>query len=272
MVRSFMLAQVRREKIIGLLEKEGSVKVNVLSQLFQVSIMTINRDLNLLEQEDALKRIFGGAIPAQHISIIQSWNRRLKTHPEEKTKIARKAVELIQSRDTIFLDGSTTCIFLAKEIHALKKVVVVTNSSAINNTLDGAAGITLITTGGKYHPENRTWVGPYAERLLKDINVDKAFISSDGIHLKRGVSESDIDDAAVKKAVIESARKVVLMADASKFDKVFLMKIADLSQIDILIADKKINRAIQAGQRKIRQAGKSKEKNRPERKIKIINV
>ena len=245
-----MLAKLRREKIIEFLEKDGSVKAEALSRTLKVSTMTINRDLTLLEKEGLVKRTFGGTIPAYHTSIIQSGNQRLKSHPAEKTKMANKAAELIQSGDTVFIDGSTTSVFLAKRLKDFNKLTVVTNSLAIANELDGATGITLISTGGKYKSETMTWVGSYAELMLKDINVDKSFISSDGIHLKRGVSEIDIDNAAIKKTVVESSGEVVLMLDTSKFNKVFLAKIADLSQIGILITDKKINKDMREGLKK----------------------
>jgi len=242
-----MLAQVRRKNIIELLEKQGSVKADALGRLLNVSLMTVNRDLTLLEKQGLVKRTFGGAIPAYHTSIIQSWNQRLKTNPEEKTKMAQKAMELIQTGDAVFLDGSTTSMFLAKQIKDFKKITVVTNSLAIANELDGTSGITLISTGGEYKSETMTWVGPYAELMLKDINFDKVFFSSDGIHLKRGISEIYADNVSVKKAVIEASREVILILDTSKFDKVFLAKIADLSQIDFLITDKPVDKDIQEG-------------------------
>ena len=240
-----MLAQVRREKIIELLEKEGSVKADELNRLLEVSLMTINRDLTLLEKEGIIKRTFGGAIPAYHTSIIQSWNQRLKTHPREKTKMAEKALALICPGDSVFLDGSTTAVFLARQIKELKDITVVTNSLAIANELDGAGGITLISTGGKYESETMTWVGPYAELVLRDINIDKMFFSSDGIHLRRGLSEMDMVNLAIKKTVMKISKEVVVIMDASKFDKVFVAKVAELSQIDYLITDKKIDKDAQ---------------------------
>jgi len=233
-----MLSAERKLKIAEIVTKNGGTKTSELSNIFNVSEMTVLRDLALLEKQGILKRVYGGAVLARDASGEISSMFREKIHTFEKNIIAQKAVQFIKEGDSIFLDASTTSLALAKRLYAKKNVIVVTNGLDVINEIRKNDYIKLICPGGEFRSVTMSFVGNVAEEFLKNFYTDKAFISSAGISIKAGATEPNILQASIKKIMIENSNQNILLIDWSKFDKITLNKVCPLDDINTIITDK----------------------------------
>ena len=233
-----MLSAERKLKIAEIVTKNGGTKTSELSNIFNVSEMTVLRDLALLEKQGILKRVYGGAVLARDASGEISSMFREKIHTFEKNIIAQKAVQFIKEGDRIFLDASTTSLALAKRLYAKKNVIVVTNGLDVINEIRKNDYIKLICPGGEFRSVTMSFVGNVAEAFLKNFYTDKAFISSAGISIKAGATEPNILQASIKKIMIENSNQNILLIDWSKFDKITLNKVCPLYDINTIITDK----------------------------------
>lgn len=231
-----MLVAERRKKILELVNQKGSVRVNELSELFSVTEETIRRDLDVLESQNKLRRSHGGAVKIQDLEI--PYFEREITNVEEKKAIAKLAIQWIQSGDRIILDASTTAWYMAKIMPNID-VTVLTNSIKVALELSEKDKVNVISTGGQLSPRSLSFVGPLAEKSLQQYHVNKAFLSCQGIHPSRGISESNELQALVKRKMIEIADEVNLMVDFSKFGVQAFAHSGELHQVDRLITDAK---------------------------------
>jgi DeoR/GlpR family transcriptional regulator of sugar metabolism len=231
-----MLVAERYEKIVQLVNENGSMRVTELSGQCQVTEETIRRDLDRLEAAGRLRRSHGGAVSVKDQQPEIPYAEREVTHAEEKKRIAEAAVKLIEPRDRILLDASTTAWYMASILPDFP-LTVLTNSIKVAIELSGKEKIQVISTGGILATRSLSYVGPLAERSLEAYHVDKAFISGKGVHLERGVSESNELQARVKQKMIGMADQVILLADASKFGVVAFTHVAELSEVSAVITD-----------------------------------
>lgn len=235
-----MLVAERYEKIVQLVSERGSIRVSELSELCEVTEETIRRDLQRLEQAGRLRRTHGGAVSvSDHQSEIPYAEREI-THAEEKKRIAQDAVQFIQPQDRIILDASTTAWYMASYIPDIP-LTVLTNSIKVAAELSSKEKVEVISTGGLLAHRSLSFVGPLAERSLDAYHVDKVFFSGKGVHLDRGISESNELQARMKQKMIGMADQVFLLADASKFGVQAFTRVADLNQIHSIITDNRIS-------------------------------
>jgi len=227
----------RKRKIIEIIEKNQHVDVHALNMVFQVSESTIRRDLKELEEEHLLKRTHGGAIALQTVNYEPTFSEKEISNSELKKAIAEKAIELIEEGDVILLDSGTTMLFLAKGLKCFQKLTVVTNAISIAQELQTHEGIEVILLGGSLRKGILSLVGPFTEQILSLIHVDKAFIATNGIHAEEGLSTPNVDEASIKRKMIASAKKTILLADSSKIGVVKLVKFATLYDVDQFITD-----------------------------------
>lgn len=237
-----MLVADRHQKIVEVVNERKSIRVTELSQLFSVTEETIRRDLEKLEKEEKLVRSHGGAVsvrPAEESAEVPFFEREI-TNVKEKKEIALEAIKQVEPGDKIILDASSTAWYMAKELPDTP-VTVVTNSLKVAMELSAKKQVTVISTGGTLLSKSLAYVGPLAESSLNDYHVNKAFISCKGIHLERGISESDEQQARVKKKMMESADSVYIMVDHSKIGVQAFSRVSDLSLVDHIIADSKVD-------------------------------
>lgn len=234
-----MLSAERKLKIAEIVNRNGGIRTSELSTMFNVSEMTVLRDLAELEKQGVLRRVYGGAVSIRDDYHEISSSYREKIHAFEKNIIAQIAVELIQEGESIFLDASTTSLALAKRLYTIRDLTVITNGLDIINEIRRNSHIKLICPGGEFNAISMCFLGPGTENFLKNLNVDKTFISTAGISMKTGLTEPNPMQASVKKIVIENSSEVVLLVDGSKFNKVTLNKVCGWEEIDIVITDKK---------------------------------
>lgn len=231
-----MLVAERYEKIVQLVSEKGSMRVSELSELCEVTEETIRRDLDRLEQAGRLRRSHGGAVSVKEQQPEIPYFEREVMHAEEKRRIAQEAVKWIQPRDRILLDASTTAWYMASYVPNIP-LTVLTNSIKVAMELSSKEKIEVISSGGILAQRSLSYVGPLAERSLEIYHVDKAFLSCKGVHLERGISESNELQARVKQTMIGIAEQIVLLADSSKFGVQAFTHVADLSQVNHIITD-----------------------------------
>ncbi len=237
-----MLAAERIEEIARIVTKDGGIKTSELSRMFEVSEMTILRDLSFLEKRGLLTRVYGGAVSARKNNEEISSLLREKTNIAEKNKIAELAVRLIKPSEQIFIDPSTTCLSLArkiKNIAEINEINIITNGLDIINELEGSSRVCLTCIGGDFHKVSMSFIGPLSEIAVKEIYFDKVFISPAGCAINQGITEINVYSVAFKKTIIENAKEVILLADYSKFEKVSLYKVCDWNQITTVVSDRK---------------------------------
>jgi len=236
-----MLPQQRRQKIFELIREDGQAKVMDLSRIFKVTEVTIRQDLEKLEDEGLVTREHGGAY-LKNISLnVRNIELLSKENMAEKESIARKAVELINDGDTIILDSGSTVTEIAKLITGYKNLTVITNALNIALILGADPEINLILTGGEFKAPTLSLTGQKAADSLEGLHVDKLFLATAGITLKSGLTYPSINDICVKRAMIESADVVYLVADYSKIGKSSFASLGALSLIDYIITDSKID-------------------------------
>ncbi|MGI2298097.1 DeoR/GlpR family DNA-binding transcription regulator [Paenibacillus sp. GXUN7292] len=238
-----MLVAERYDYIVQLVNERGSIRVTELSELCQVTEETIRRDLDRLEQVGRLRRSHGGAVSVKDQQPETPFFEREVAYADEKRRIAEAAVKLIKPQDRILLDASSTAWYMAASMPDIP-LTVLTNSIKVALELSGKEKIEVISTGGILASRSLSYVGPLAERSLDAYHVDKVFFSCKGVHLDRGVSESNELQARIKYRMIGMADEIVLLADSSKFGVQAFTHVADLADIDRIITDKALESSI----------------------------
>ncbi|MCR4797936.1 MAG: DeoR/GlpR family DNA-binding transcription regulator [Lachnospiraceae bacterium] len=238
-----MLSAERRNLILKQVQEEKKVVVSQLSRTFDVSEETIRRDLEKLEEEGYVVKSYGGAILKEDIGRDLPFNVRYRMNPEGKALIARLAAEEIRDNDYIFMDASSTTIFLSQALRKkeFEKLTVITNSIENAVILGSHPGCEIVLSGGSLRSESMSLMGPKALDFISAYHVSKAFISCRGIDLNHGVTEGSDEIAGIKQAVIKNADNIYLLADKDKLDQVSFAKTCELGKIHTLITDERPN-------------------------------
>ncbi|PWH14741.1 MAG: DeoR/GlpR transcriptional regulator [Anaerolineae bacterium] len=231
------LSEERHQIILETLEARGSVTVNEMVERFGVSEMTIRRDLDALERRGLLRRVHGGAVLDRGRSYEPPFVARSVENLAAKQQIARAAVALIENGDSIILDVGTTTLEIARQLVDKQNLTVITPCLQIATLLAENPNIRLILTGGIVRPTELSMVGHLAERALRDFYVDKLFLGAAGVDLEAGLTEYNLEDTLVKQVMIKNAKRVILVADSSKFGRIAFTAIAPINVINTLITD-----------------------------------
>ena len=231
-----MLAIDRQRRILDLLNDVGSMRTTDTSAKLGVTDETVRKDFEVLEKRGALIRIHGGASRPERIKEEQPFNERQAVHREEKLAIARLAASRIKANETIFLDASSTVLTLTEFLPAVP-LTILTNALNVVTALADRPQLDLICTGGTFDARSRSFIGLLAEKSLQKYNIHRMFFSGNGLHLDRGVSERNSQQAAFKERVIASAEDVVLLADHSKLGQKSAFFFAEVANLSCLITD-----------------------------------
>ena len=236
------LARVRQADrlatVLQDLSANGSVSVAELGDRFGVSLATIRRDLELLEEQRLVTRVHGGAVSR---GILYELPLRYKAarNEEEKRRIAAVAAELVPDGAAIGLTGGTTSTEVARAISEKAGLTVVTNALNIASELAMRSNLKLVVPGGVARSESYELVGPIAEASLAGINLDLVFVGVDGIAVDAGCTTHHEGEAHTNRVLIERARRVIVVADSTKLGRVTFARICTLEQIDALITDER---------------------------------
>ncbi len=239
-----MFSNERYEKIIEILNEKSSVTVSELRKLFGVSIETVRRDLEYLEQQNALTRVHGGAISRKRFNSFSSLGNRITEHKEEKLYLSKTASAFIKENDVIAIDSGSTAIELATVIkQSFRHLTIVTNSPTVLNLLAENDGFTLIQIGGQYLKNEQAFYGHIAEDVIHNLHFQKAFIFPSAISLQQGAGDIVHELVNVQKSYIRNADEVFILADSSKFETFAPIKLCDLFSC-YLITDNKLSNEI----------------------------
>jgi len=231
----------RQQAILGRARSEGRVDVNTLADSFEVTPETIRRDLTGLERRGVLRRVHGGAIPVERLSMELPVGERFGHNAAEKDRIAKAALDQLPDGGAIIIDAGTTTVRLADILPADRMFTVVTHGLPIAGLLAERPNITLHLIGGQVRPGTLAAVGSWAERGYAGILADVAFAGTNGLTAARGLTTPDIAEAAVKRALIRAARRTVVLADHSKFGLDDFAQFADLAEVDTIITDSEVD-------------------------------
>jgi len=242
-----MIVAERRKLIKDLLLKNKSVKVSDLAEFLNVSEETIRRDLVQLEKEGVAEKNYGGAMLIENSttpSVILPVDERKLQFSREKEAIGRAAAELVKNKQIIILDAGSTVYYVAKNLPDNSNLTIISNGiSAVEEcSKDDTASIYLL--GGKLRRNSMSLVGPQAENELRKFNADFVFLGTSGISLRQGFTSSDLYEAEIKRAMVAAGKKVVVVADHSKIERVGLTSFLDFDDTDIFITSELANREI----------------------------
>jgi DeoR family transcriptional regulator, fructose operon transcriptional repressor len=230
----------RQQQIFEMLNTDGEVKVADLKETFTVTEMTIRRDLEKLESAGVAKRTFGGAILiGKDVAI----HERTGFMTEEKMRIGKRAAELIQPGESIFLDGGTTTFQVARYLKPGSDVTVVTNALNVAAELM-AKKIPTLVTGGIILEATSSLVGPIAADMLSGMAFDRIFIGATGVNEVHGFSNSNVYEAEIKKLAMKQSSEVNVVLDHTKYGERVLVSFAPLANVHRVISNKKPDAAL----------------------------
>ncbi len=231
----------RQDQIAEYVTKNGSATVKDLAELFNVSLITIHRDLDELERQGMIRKL-RGYVTAEPSSLFDSNMRyRLRVARQEKESLARFALTQIEPGQSVLLDESTTALALAKLLPSKAPLTVVTNFAMILNELTDVKGIDLVSLGGEYLPFLGAFGGEVGQASLAAVRTDIAFISTSAVsdclalHQVEGTMRG-------KRAMMNSAKRRILLVDHTKFGKVAFHKLAPLRDFDLVVVDSDIDK------------------------------
>lgn len=234
-------ARVRRDRTVGLLHELEFVRVADLAEAFHVSEVTVRGDLDHLEDRGLLKRVRGGAVPRPMVEPERTFEETATTARLQKRAIAARAVDLVESGDSVILDVGTTTTAIARELAAredLTGVSVFTSSITIALALEAAhPRIEVVVTGGTLRPKQHSLVEPMAGLVLEHIHARLAFIGCNGVDVVAGVTNVNLPESTVKRRMIRASAQRIVVADGTKLGQVALVKVCDLDHVDLLITD-----------------------------------
>ncbi|KQN76053.1 transcriptional regulator [Duganella sp. Leaf61] len=237
----------RRAIILKALTEHGSVQVNELVKQLGVSAVTIRNDLSTLEAQGLAIRNHGGAMPARTPPTEHTVPQKDAINHDQKERIGVLAASLVKPGDNVIIDSGTTTISLARQLRDAQNVTVMTNGLNIAWELADAPGVDLILTGGLLRKQSLSIQGQQAEACLQSYSFDKLFLGVDGFDLKFGVTTHHEAEASLNHKMVERARKIIVLADASKFGCVSLHRIVQLNRVHTVITDAGISREYRDG-------------------------
>jgi DeoR family fructose operon transcriptional repressor len=232
-----MYAPERQQEILRLARDGGRVDVISLAEEFQVTAETIRRDLKALDRAGLVRRVHGGAIPAGRLDFEPDLAERESTAADEKDRIAKAALAELPMQGTVILDAGTTVARLAGIIPLEAELTVVTHSLPIAARLADHPGMQLHIVGGRVRHRTRAAVDAWALRAYGEIRADVVFVAANGFSAGHGLTTPDLAEAAVKRAAMTAARRVVLLADSAKHGQEHFARFGALSDVDLLITD-----------------------------------
>lgn len=234
-----MLALERRNLILEKLQAEKRVVVSELSQLYNVSEETIRRDLDKLEKEGLAIKSYGGAVINEDLSIDLPFNVRKNQNVAGKQKMAEIAASMVKDGEHIFLDASTTAVFVAKALKDKERLTVITNSMEILLELSDVSGWNIISTGGVMKEGYLAFLGSKTDESIRSYYVDKVIFSCKALDHEWGIMESQEAFGSTKKAMMGSGRKKILVIDSTKFDQTAFSVAGSLRDVDVVVTDRK---------------------------------
>lgn len=232
----------RIDIILKILDKNQTINVNEMAKNLKVTPETIRRDLKFLEEENKLKRVYGGAVKTWHNVTEYDFKKRSVLFTREKKQIAIKAAQLVEEKDFIALDDSTTNIEIAKVLSEnFKNISILTNSLVIAEIFGESSNTRVLLAGGRINNKEKFTYGTSAIEFVNKFNTDIFFMSASGVDLKYGVTDYGIDQLDVKLAMKKNSQSIYVVADYSKLFVRAKLKVCRLDEVDKVITNDEID-------------------------------
>jgi DeoR/GlpR family transcriptional regulator of sugar metabolism len=223
----------RQNRILEILGRDSRTSVNALSDILEVSSVTIRQDLNHLEAEGLLKRVHGGAVLEDGDNL----DNRLARNYQKKQRIAKKAAARVNEGETILIESGSANVLLARELVKIRKVTIMTTNVYIARQFRKNPQANIVILGGIYQPDSETLVGKITKACIDHVNIDKAFVGIDGYTTEDGFTLRDMFRAEISSHIVRNARDVFVVSDSSKFGKTGLTGICRLEDIQHVATD-----------------------------------
>jgi len=233
----------RRNRIIDMITQQRTVKNTELMEKFGISIETVRRDLEYLEQQGFLRRVYGGAVLNGSLGSEPEYASRANVLHREKEAIAAEAAKLVDPNESIYLGVGTTVQAMAQYIKGISGLTVFTNALRTAVELSESTSCQVVLSGGQLRPKELTLSGFPAEENFAHFNVNKAFIGIGGI-CESGVTDFHIGEAQLHRQLIKNARQSIVLADSGKLAQRAVVNVCALEKIDIVITDDKASRQV----------------------------
>ncbi|OLE77938.1 MAG: hypothetical protein AUG06_12495 [Actinobacteria bacterium 13_1_20CM_2_65_11] len=236
-MESGQYAAERRQAIARVIEEKTRASVLELSKRLSVSEVTIRKDLALLEEEGSVLRTHGGAISVGRSRAELAFEVRARLHKTEKSLIGAEAARLVDDGDSIALDASSTALQIARHLKARRELTVVTNGIRVATELAGQPSITVLMPGGAVRWEAFSLVGKLGTMMLRQLNIQKAFVGAVGFTLDEGLTDVNADEAELKRAMVGTAKEVIGVFDHTKWNRVAMATFCPTDRLHLVISD-----------------------------------
>ncbi|HSE54299.1 MAG TPA: DeoR/GlpR family DNA-binding transcription regulator, partial [Nocardioidaceae bacterium] len=238
-----MYAEERQQAMAALIAQRGRLSVSDLADVYAVTTETVRRDLSVLERAGIVRRVHGGAVPAEALTVLETAVKdRDKANTEQKDRIARAALQFLpKAGGSVLLDAGTTTARVATHLPRDLKLTVVTNAVPIAGRLAGLKTVELHLLPGRVRRTTQAAVGEETVAALNLLRTDVAFVGTNGITLEHGLSTPDHSEAAAKRAMVRVGQRVVALADSSKLGRENTVSFAAIEDIDVLVTDSGIS-------------------------------
>jgi DeoR/GlpR family transcriptional regulator of sugar metabolism len=226
----------RHDEILNIISRLRNVSVQELTERLNVSEVTIRKDLTFLEEMGSVLRTHGGAKLAEDRALLRNLRTRMQEHQQAKRAVAKRARELVDEGDTIYIDSGSTCYCLAEWIKGMT-LRVLTNSIDVMAALADDPAVSLFSIGGSYRKEAGSFLGPIAEENVRRFQIETCFIGATGISEDGAMASQNVFESQLKRQVMEISQRKVILADSSKYLTGAFSVFARADEIDLLITD-----------------------------------
>ena len=236
----------RQAHLLQFIEQRQRVTVGQICDSFAISPATARRDLDTLAERGKIQRVHGGAIPLRQAPPELPVVNRLTEQSDEKQRIGRATADLVADGDTIFLGNGTTVLEVARNLLSRKNLTVITNSLMVLNLMADSADTTLISLGGQLRRAELSMIGHITEQALAELRADKVIIGVHAIDAKHGLTNQYLPETMTDRAILKIGRKVVVVADHTKFGRIATAFLAPVSTADLIVTGRALDSEIEA--------------------------
>ncbi|MBE0529945.1 MAG: DeoR/GlpR transcriptional regulator [Rhodospirillales bacterium] len=233
----------RRQEIVAVVMREGSVQIDSLAERLDVSRMTVHRDLDLLEQQGLLRKERGMATAESSLLFESNFHYRIQVAAEDKQALAKAAAKLVEPGNVVMIDESTTTLPLADALSSMEALTVISNSLAVQEKVRDLPNIRMLAPGGLYNAKQKAFYGLICEHSFGKLRADWAFLSSSSV-IGTSLYHQEPEVIRVKRAIMDSAERRVLLVTANKFSIRALNHYAELAEFDHVFIKGPIDEAI----------------------------
>jgi DeoR/GlpR family transcriptional regulator of sugar metabolism len=235
-----MIPAERRQQILEVINEKGTLSISELTDLFNVSEMTIHRDLKFLESTGRVEKTYGGVLARQAL-VETDFERRRLINTDAKRKIGKAAANLVNDGDSIIIDGSSTCLEMIPNLSIKKELTVFTTGVNASAQLINYPNIEMICTGGMVPRATNSYAGFITNQTLMNIHADICFLGAAGVSAPDGITDPFLPIAEMKKRSAAAANEVIILADRTKFGRISKFNALTFDQIDLIISDAEEN-------------------------------